>query len=925
MSAGRGSTKLGVIGLSLRRLRDERVPVVGFVLLVMVTAFAFALGPRLLEQVSNGALRTELAAAPSAERNLRVIEVARGTALPLEQLSDVEETAEALQASFPPSIRELIVDRGLVVETPSWEAISGTGTASLMTLRMQDGVMDRLRLVDGRAATEVTRVVADPRPDALPSQRAVVYEAVMSAAAAERMGISTGSTVVLAPSPYDPAMVGLNLAAEVTIVGKYEVIDPDDPYWMEDTALAGFRFNPVTPFVDYLDTTILLPTGAYVVFQANTRGEGVPLRYQWRYYVDPTALDADRLEEAIGELRRMESNPPRTGISAVLSDTTLRSGLLRVLLAHQQTWRSAEAVLAVVALGAAVIAVATLAVVAVLASAGRRRVAALLRARGASAAQVLGSMAVEGLLLAVPAALIGLALAVALTPSATLLRAALPATIVAAVATIILLAVVAPARSAAATEPGRAVRFVQRTTPRRLVIEAVVVLVAIGAALLVRERGISGASAAGSGADAAAGADPLIAIVPAMAGVAAGIIAMRIYPLPAAALGALAAHRRDLVPVLATRRVIRGGGATPVLLILVATATIGAFASAALAHMERAADLVAWQQVGAHYRVDAGARSLPAELDPGRLPGVERHAMGSLDVYATGRGTGWLLTIDSAAYLEVVRGTAGDPGLPPELLGAVAAEPLPAIVSADYGVAPGGIFERRSGQRPVSMRAVSVRTTFPGIPAGDSFVVVSRAHLEAIDPRTLPRPSVAYLRVAEAAEAELRPAAESVASYLTVASQFELAARQRSSPAIGAVSAGVAAAAVAAVAYAALAVTAALALAGAARRAETAHLRVFGLSRRQQTWLVFVEFGPSALIAYAIGVALGLTLFAFLQPGLGLGTIIGSPIDVPVMVEPVHLAVLLAAVGAIVLIGWSLGILSQRDIDPASAVRGGIE
>ena len=82
---------------------------------------------------------------------------------------------------------------------------------------------------------------------------------------------------------------------------------------------------------------------------------------------------------------------------------------------------------------------------------------------------------------------------------------------------------------------------VLRVAPRRIVIELTVVVVAVGATLLLRQRGLS-VDPDGS----VASADPLLASVPVLSGLAAGILALRLYPLPIRALGWLAAGRRGL-------------------------------------------------------------------------------------------------------------------------------------------------------------------------------------------------------------------------------------------------------------------------------------------------------------------------------------------------------------------------------------------
>ena len=84
--------------------------------------------------------------------------------------------------------------------------------------------------------------------------------------------------------------------------------------------------------------------------------------------------------------------------------TTLRTGLLGLVEGFAAERRTAEAVLVTAALGPAAVATAAVALVALLMVHRRRRAVTLVRGRGASVAQLLGSHLVEGLLIAAPAA-----------------------------------------------------------------------------------------------------------------------------------------------------------------------------------------------------------------------------------------------------------------------------------------------------------------------------------------------------------------------------------------------------------------------------------------------------------------------------------------------------------------------------------------
>ena len=91
-----------------------------------------------------------------------------------------------------------------------------------------------------------------------------------------------------------------------------------------------------------------------------------------------------------------------------------------ILEAHQARWAAAEGIIAVMAIGPALVAVATLALIAVLAARRRRATMSLARSRGASGRQVLVPAIVEGLLIAVPGAVVAALIAIALIPSGLL-------------------------------------------------------------------------------------------------------------------------------------------------------------------------------------------------------------------------------------------------------------------------------------------------------------------------------------------------------------------------------------------------------------------------------------------------------------------------------------------------------------------------
>ena len=334
---------------------------------------------------------------------------------------------------------------------------------------------------------------------------------------------------------------------------------------------------------------------------------------------------------------------------------------------------------------------------------------------------------------------------------------------VALVTTLLLVAAGAPTAFSSPRGPGRDAAVVRRPSPRRLLMEALVVVLAVLGAYLLRERGVAGASSTTE----LAGVDPFIALVPALAGLAAGIVAVRLLPIPLLGVSRLAALRRDLVPSLALRRVTGGGSGGAILIVLMATATIGTFAGATLVHLDRASEAVAWEEIGASYRVSAPA-PLPASFDPASLPGVEA-AAGEYEVSAVVQDRFLPLqfvAIDAADYEQVIAAPTADVHLPPEMVtpAVPAGQPVPAIVTHHFtegkkALDVGDMFKLVVQGYPVTFRIAEIRDSWPGMASNQAWVVASRDQLRALRGGSGLRTSTAvYLRAPASAGPDLTAA-----------------------------------------------------------------------------------------------------------------------------------------------------------------------
>ena len=156
--------------------------------------------------------------------------------------------------------------------------------------------------------------------------------------------------------------------------------------------------------------------------------------------------------------------------------------------------------------------------------------------------------------------------------------------------------------------------------------------------------------------------------------------------------------------------------------------------------------------------------------------------------------------------------------------------------------------------------------------------------------------------------------------------QAERADELRAQPVTNAVRGLILAAALVTAAYAALGVAAALALAGLARTQEVAHLRTLGLTsppdapadgRRARA--------DDAGRLPARRARSGSRCSASCATGLGLAGLVGSPVDVPLVLDPLPLLLILVAMTVVVGVGLLLGVTLQRRVAPTAALRGRFE
>ncbi|MEV5981775.1 hypothetical protein [Streptomyces sp. NPDC052114] len=870
----------------------------GLALLIGVLVLIAAAGPGLAERLAADALGLRLAqaqrAAPGVVHSARFDPEEPGPGEHGDLGADLARYTETIENAAPGALRGALVHDSTRIQLPTVKGDVGG--------RARNGVS--LSLVYASDAPGTSAYVAGRAPRA----RERTVELAVSTRTRDTFGLRVGQRVPLG----DAALKNVHVVGRV--VGVFRVGD-ELRLWAEKPLLA--RPLPGVAGAAPDAAALIAPRGAEVLQNQS----GAELTVDWNMRIVAGAGVAGRFVGEGGE-RTFHRALARYPV-AVAEDFCGRGGfggkwcligthpsteletstkLPDTFDAFGKQWRQASVVISfalasLLGVGLAAVVVTALLIV-------RRRLAAdrLIRARGASAAGVALERAGWG----APAAALGLGAGCA---SAAALPGGPPAYGTGA-AVAVLAWLLLPALTWCALRDRAVLRDREpRGAGRRLVVEALVVLLAVGGVLALRARGTEGT----------AGPDPLLAAVPVLLGLATVAVLVRCYPWPVRAVARRAARGRGAVALVALSRAAKEaparGLALLVLVVTLAGAVFGGLVSGTLEQGRRAA--AAWQ-------VGADASFLGAGRDPGMADRLA-HARGVRDTVAVrqlrvdpvsgtdgGRyGIASLIGVDGAG----LRGAAEDSG---------AARAL-----TDAGLTRGGggreirvlASEGNTGDLLTYTRygkTIRLRVTgrLPEAAARDAALgpvrgaTVARQRLLLADNRDLRAfkatdfEETALLLYGRNLDAEalrsLVPRAAPGASTGDLRIRAEEEADAASDGLIGAVTTAHTACTALAVLLALLALVLELLLSAPVRGRTTAGLRTLGLGGRAAFALQVLQLLPMVLAAVAGGVALGLALPSLLGPALDLREFTGGPTAPDRHIDALFTAALGAGLGVLV-------------------------
>lgn len=889
-----------------------------------VTAFTIVLAPAWLERTAGDVLRARMATATEAQRGLEFELRGRlgdAGAAGDGSLATVAATGAELAAELPPVLRAAVGSPEALVDGLELLAINAPRPILRVTPRIQDIAGDA-HYVEGRAPTGRTSSLE--LPDKLgrngePSW-ALVHEAALSTGTATEIGVGVGDRILAIPGANVAGFVALD------VVGLFAVDDPSDGRWFADPTLATSIEERVSQEVTIYHAVALVAPAAYPALLGDVDARGaiaLPMRYRWRFRVDPDRVPTGESDRLATEVARLQAAHP---FGASLERPALSTGLADVVARFQRERAAATTAIGLAAVGPLAVMLGAMVLAAIGAARRRREAGRVVRARGGGVASLVAARAGESLVAAVPAAIVGGTLALALAGGRPEAGALVPAVSVGLVA--VALAAAAAAVEARRPQAGRETGP-GSTRQRRLVLDVFIVAVAIAGAVSLRGRDVAG--------DGAGDLDPFLAAVPVLLAVAGALLVGRLYPATVGLAARAAVGLRGLPLVHGLRGVARGaaGQQVPLVALLLAVA-MGVLASVAVGTLALAEERAAAAAVGADLRIEASAGST---IDADRIAavaGVEAVAVavqagGSL--IGDGRITGpvRVVVLDVPAYQRVVAGLPFDPGLPPSLAATpppdagTTSSPVPAVVGTDTAerlrLRVGDVASLTVEGRTIAIRVDATWPPAAWLGAGGDLVLLdraaARAALDAFDGAA----TLAFVRGPGSVAPAIADAGGGPDAGVEVAARAVVLAGLRDAPLVGAVRTAFAAAGLLALLYAMAVVAMATHQAVVARERELAVIRALGGAERTVAGLLLVEVIPLVLAAVASGAVLGVAISAITIPDLALERFVDLPGPLRPALDPAWAAALICVplVGALVAI--ALGARGARAGDLAVATR----
>jgi putative ABC transport system permease protein len=763
----------------------------------------------------------------------------------------------------------------------------------------QAGGIPKLEVVYRDPFTSYARVAAGSYASTGAPAGTLAVEATTQIAA--RFGLHAGSRLTVTTA-------GVPVRLFVTAILTER--SPASTFWTQDAIAGTPALNaPDTPHPYWVGGVFADPD-QLAPMQTAFNGPGMELN--WEFPLSVGGVNANQAQGLANALNRAVTvTPVLTGaLTPGASTLTVTSPLISDLSTFLATQAAVETVLlllfaSLIVVGAAVILLAARMIVA-----RREGELSLLRARGGSLRQVAAVLTRVSLVAAVPAALIGAGLAIALIPGGT---ASSPAgwplagiTILAALAGPPLIAAWQHRRP---VPPSNAARITSAETGRpakawrRPVAEITACAAAVAGLVILHDQGLP----AGGGIDLYLTLTPVLVAIPVV------LVMLRLYPLAVRALLAASARGAGATGFVALSRAARSSltGVLPAFALVLAL-SLATFAGMVNDGITRGEVAASWQATGADVLINTGPDSPVVSSAAVKAIAAVRGVRQATAVWNTtwitpGGQQVTVAAVDPASYAAVVTGTpfpafpaskigAGKIGTPGGTLAFGATVPVLASPSAAaiLGSAPAQLTSLYP-MGPIKVRVAGTVSSTPAQPGGGTFVVMPLETLPG--PSGLPAPNMILVTGTSIDDTQLTAVASQVVPGNVTTFRTAVLAALASSPLQHGATLIVALAIATAAAFGLFIVILGLALGSAERELTMARLTVMGHQR--PTGLALAETMPAVLAAVIAGAVCAVALPHLIGSSIDLSAFTGT--SAPVEFAPDALALGLPAAAIVVL------------------------
>lgn len=915
-----GRLHAGALLLTRPLRRDPWVSILLAVVVLVVSLLATA-WPRLVLDMSTrqvsyvmdslSAVRRDVTGTATASVLPPRAEQAEPSGAGEEDWSLLQDNLESVVEDQPEPLRSVVQGGGVhvdLMQTAEGLAPSGASYGALeVTLRVDPGLADHVDLVRGQW------------PAAMVNQDAVGGFSLLGVDPGRELP-DIGDYELIQVALLDEAARELNWEVGerwggLRLTGTYAPRDADDPRWAHAVNSVSVGSTAAQGALTAQVTGYLAPTSSGAVDTAPgqvTVRAALPL--------DVSALRGDQVDDLLTQLEQLSSAQTEllpagpVGPTADPVDVSLDTEAfptIRQIVAQQQTSAS---LLAVIAAGPIGVTLAVLLLGTRLIRSRRAGTVGLAVARGASPRQVRGLLAVEGLLVGLPAAALGYLAASWLLPTST---GASELVLAGVVGLLPALALVLTRATGTVREVRRDLR--SRTGSRvRAVGEVGLVLLAALAVWRLVERGLAGVSveadpatesvggaeAVGGVADGAVGAgvqmdtgvDPLLAATPVLLALVACVITMRLYPLLVRLLLAWLRKGRALTGFLGAARALRdpAAGVLPALSVILGVA-VGVSSVVLASTVQEGASVAVWESAGAQVRasgptmgpeVREALRDIDGVAEVGTAREIDRPSVLSGGISAEGVR---IVVIDDE--MQQVSADAGPlPPLPAELF--EVRSPAPVVTLGALTPSSGQAQLRTFGE----VEVIGHQPALPGVRTRGQTLVMSVGNWEAVQSRVSSGTmALVSLTGAVPAEQVTSRVAATVPTALVETPELAEQAFRAAPITSGLLNAFLVAVGVSA-GLTALAILLAHFMGSVSRGRMLAVLRTLGMPPGQGRSLTAWEFGPLVATALVVGAATGALVSWVLVRAVDLTGLTGGAAQPELAVDGALLTLVLGAV-----------------------------